>query len=305
MGGEDGPNHGTGMQRVCEPELMDDASQARAYAEADFSVSDAAFTNRILELLSERQRGEAAAHGRRADAVGPAAGSRAGSGAEAAVGASAGSVAGSAAGSLTSHGDAAVITSQDATPLTLRILDLGCGPGNISFRLARACPHATVLGLDGSAPMLAIATERLRAEPALEGRLSFRSGRLPLASAELEALGGGFDLLVSNSLLHHLADPQALWGALAGLAAPGAWLVLRDLRRPDSPAAVAELVERHAASASPQLQHDFEASLRAAFRLEEVGEQLRVGGLSALRLAERDDRYLDVWGALDGADRAP
>ena len=303
MGGEDGPNHGTGMQRVCEPELMDDASQARAYAEADFSVSDAAFTNRILELLSERQRGEAAAHGRRADAVGPAAGSRAGSGAEAAVGASAGSVAGSAAGSLTSNGDAAVITSQDATPLTLRMLDLGCGPGNISFRLARACPHATVLGLDGSEPMLAIAMERLRAEPALEGRLSFRSGRLP--SAELEALGGGFDLLVSNSLLHHLADPQALWGALAGLAAPGAWLVLRDLRRPDSPAAVAELVERHAASASPQLQHDFEASLRAAFRLEEVGEQLRVGGLSALRLAERDDRYLDVWGALDGADRAP
>jgi 2-polyprenyl-3-methyl-5-hydroxy-6-metoxy-1,4-benzoquinol methylase len=291
------------MQRVCEPELMDDASQARAYAEADFSVSDAAFTNRILELLSERQRGEAAAHGRRADAVGPAAGSRAGSGAEAAVGASAGSVAGSAAGSLTSNGDAAVITSQDATPLTLRMLDLGCGPGNISFRLARACPHATVLGLDGSEPMLAIAMERLRAEPALEGRLSFRSGRLP--SAELEALGGGFDLLVSNSLLHHLADPQALWGALAGLAAPGAWLVLRDLRRPDSPAAVAELVERHAASASPQLQHDFEASLRAAFRLEEVGEQLRVGGLSALRLAERDDRYLDVWGALDGADPAP
>jgi 2-polyprenyl-3-methyl-5-hydroxy-6-metoxy-1,4-benzoquinol methylase len=196
-----------------------------------------------------------------------------------------------------------VITSQDATPLTLRILDLGCGPGNISFRLARACPHATVLGLDGSEPMLAIAMERLRAEPALEGRLSFRSGRLP--SAELEALGGGFDLLVSNSLLHHLADPQALWGTLAGLAAPGAWLVLRDLRRPDSPAAVAELVERHAASASPQLQHDFEASLRAAFRLEEVGEQLRVGGLSALRLAERDDRYLDVWGALDGADPAP
>ena len=289
MGGEDGPNHGTGMQRVCEPELMDDASQARAYAEADFSVSDAAFTNRILELLSERQRGEAAAHGRRADAVGPAAGS----------------VAGSGAGSLTSNGDAAVITSQEATPLTLRILDLGCGPGNISFRLARACPHATVLGLDGSEPMLAIAMERLRAEPALEGRLSFRSGRLPLAPAELEALGGGFDLLVSNSLLHHLADPQALWGALAGLAAPGAWLVLRDLRRPDSPAAVAELVERHAASASPQLQHDFEASLRAAFRLEEVGEQLRVGGLSALRLAERDDRYLDVWGALDGADPAP
>lgn len=247
-GGEDGANALATMQRVCEPELMDDASQARAYAEADFSVSDAAFTSRILEVLAEKGRGDLAGAGRRPP---------------------------------------------------LRVLDLGCGPGNISFRLARACPHATVLGLDGAAPMLAIAAERLRAEPALAERLSFRAGRLPLAPAELEALGGGFDLLVSNSLLHHLPDPQVLWEALAQLAAPGAWLVLRDLRRPDNPTAVAELVARHAAAASPQLRHDFEASLWAAFRLQEVGEQVRAAGLNALRLAEREDRYLDVWGPLE------
>lgn len=185
-----------------------------------------------------------------------------------------------------------------------RLVDLGCGPGNISFLLARACPHATVLGLDGSAPMLAIAAERLRAEPSLAGRLSFRAGRLPLSHDELEALGGGFDLLVSNSLLHHLADPQVFWRELGRLAAPGAWLVLRDLRRPASPAAVKELVARHAAAASPQLRHDFEASLHAAFRLEEVRDQLRAAGLEGLRLAEREDRYLDVWGPLQEAELA-
>jgi trans-aconitate 2-methyltransferase len=254
------------MQRVCEPELMDDVIQARAYAEADFCDSDAAFTHRILAVLAERAERELRELGS------PAAG----------------------------HPPGGIASGQPR-----RIVDLGCGPGNISFRLARACPHATVLGLDGSEPMLAIAAERLRAEAALQGRLSFRCGRLPLAPAELEDLGGGFDLLVSNSLLHHLADPQVLWGELARLAAPGAWLVLRDLRRPDSPAAVAELVARHAASASPQLRHDFEASLHAAFRLEEVGEQLRLRGLRGLRLAEREDRYLDVWGALDGAASAP
>ena len=265
-GREDGSNQATAMQRVCEPELMDDVIQARAYAEADFSVSDAAFTHRILAVLAEKAK-------RGAGELGPPAAGH-------------------------PPGDSAADQPQ-------RIVDLGCGPGNISFRLARACPHATVLGLDGSEPMLMIAAERLRAEPALQGRLSFRCGRLPLAPAELEDLGGGFDLLVSNSLLHHLADPQVLWGELARLAAPGAWLVLRDLRRPDSPAAVAELVARHAAAASPQLRNDFEASLRAAFRLEEVGEQLRVRGLRGLRLAEQEDRYLDVWGALDGAAPAP
>jgi 2-polyprenyl-3-methyl-5-hydroxy-6-metoxy-1,4-benzoquinol methylase len=253
------------MQRVCEPELMDDAAQALAYAEADFSVSDAAFSARILALWAEKAERE------RARWRPAAPGDRRGG-------------------------------SADGPPL--RVVDLGCGPGNISFLLARACPHATVLGLDGSAPMLAIAAERLRAEPSLAGRLSFRAGRLPLSHDELEALGGGFDLLVSNSLLHHLADPQVFWRELGRLAAPGAWLVLRDLRRPASPAAVKELVARHAAAASPQLRHDFEASLHAAFRLEEVRDQLRAAGLEGLRLAEREDRYLDVWGPLQRAELA-
>ena len=262
------------MERVCEPELMDGPSQAQAYAEADFSASDDAFSAHALALLAHRQRGPTGAEA--ADA---------GLGADAGFGAGAGLGAGAGCGNRP----------------PLRILDLGCGPGNISFRLARACPHARVLGLDGAAAMLAIARERLQAEPALAERLSFRCARLPLAPTELEALGNGFDLLVSNSLLHHLHDPQALWRPLRQLAAPGAWLVLRDLRRPADAAAVAALLERHAANASAQLRHDFEASLRAAFRLEEVRQQLRVAGLNSLRLAERQDRYLDVWGPLAGA----
>ena len=34
------------------------------------------------------------------------------------------------------------------------VVDLGCGPGNISFRLARRWPQANVLGIDGAAAML-------------------------------------------------------------------------------------------------------------------------------------------------------
>jgi trans-aconitate methyltransferase len=38
-----------------------------------------------------------------------------------------------------------------------RLVDLGCGPGNISFRLAERFPRASVLGLDGAAAMLEVA----------------------------------------------------------------------------------------------------------------------------------------------------
>jgi trans-aconitate methyltransferase len=42
----------------------------------------------------------------------------------------------------------------------MRIADLGCGPGNITFRLAEHCPDASILGIDGAAAMLAIAEQR-------------------------------------------------------------------------------------------------------------------------------------------------
>jgi hypothetical protein len=75
-------------------------------------------------------------------------------------------------------------------------------------------------------------------------------------------------------------------------------VVIHDLRRPSNDAALDELVERYAAEAPPILRRDYSQSLRAAFTLEEVREQLALAGLSELQLAERQDRYLVVWGRL-------
>jgi SAM-dependent methyltransferase len=114
------------------------------------------------------------------------------------------------------------------------------------------------------------------------------------------ALPGGFSAVVSNSLLHHLHDPAVLWGALRQLAAPGACIYVKDLRRPADAAAVEALVQRHAADAPPLLQRDYRASLHAAFTPEEVRGQLRAAGLAgSLQVAPTDDRYLEVWGRLD------
>jgi hypothetical protein len=83
------------------------------------------------------------------------------------------------------------------------------------------------------------------------------------------------------------------------LAAPGALVVVRDLRRPASPAALDGLVQRHAAGAPALLRRDYALSLRAAFRQEEVSEQLRAAGLDGLTVREQDDRYLEVIGQLE------
>jgi 2-polyprenyl-3-methyl-5-hydroxy-6-metoxy-1,4-benzoquinol methylase len=185
-------------------------------------------------------------------------------------------------------------------------VDLGCGPGNISFRLAAALPRARVLGLDGAASMVALAAEHQQRHPGAWPLLCFQQLKLPLIDPA--ALGGPFAAVVSNSLLHHLHDPQVLWQAVGQLAAPGAMIYIKDLRRPASAAAADALTERHAAGAPAVLRRDFRASLAAAFTAAEVEAQLaraaQLWGAAgthgttwpAFRVAEVEDRYLEIHG---------
>jgi 2-polyprenyl-3-methyl-5-hydroxy-6-metoxy-1,4-benzoquinol methylase len=181
----------------------------------------------------------------------------------------------------------------------LRLVDLGCGPGNISLRLAEALPSARVLGIDGARPMLELAEQRRLAQADRWPGLEFRLLRLPSVACAEPPLAASFDGLVSNSLLHHLHDPAVLWSSVRQLAAPGALVVVRDLRRPASQEALDGLVERYAAGAPALLRRDYALSLRAAFRREEVSEQLRAAGLDGLTVREQNDRYLEVIGRLE------
>jgi SAM-dependent methyltransferase len=228
------------LERICEPELMDDPEQARVYAEADFDASDAALVERIIALAAPQGLGS-------------------------------------------------------------KLVDLGCGPGNLSFRLAERCPAAELVGLDGSAAMLALAEQRRQVAAERWPRLSFRCLTLPLAVGDLGGLAGRCTAIVSNSLLHHLHDPAVLWRTLRLLAAPGALVHIHDLRRPPDPAALDALVQCHASDCDPLLRRDYAASLRAAFRPEEVRAQLGQAGLAGLRVEARDDRYLEVHGRLSVA----
>jgi trans-aconitate 2-methyltransferase len=186
-----------------------------------------------------------------------------------------------------------------------RIVDLGCGPGNITFPLAARHPQAAVLGIDGAAAMLAIAEERRFAlasgldgePPGAPGLPSFRCVVLPDAAFEA-GLAGRCSTVVSNSLLHHLHQPQVLWRTLRRLAAPGAAVLIKDLRRPADEGALQALVQRHMVGAPAVLRHDFTASLRAAFTPAEVEDQLCKAGLNALQVHPRDDRYLEIQGRL-------
>jgi len=178
-------------------------------------------------------------------------------------------------------------------PESGRLADLGCGPGDITLRLAHALPGWRLTGFDAGPNMLRHAQRRLDSE-SLAPRVSFRLAYLPDATLTSAA----WDAVVSNSLLHHLPDPQVLWDSVIQLAAPGAAVQIMDLMRPDSEAQAQELVGLYAADAPEVLREDFYNSLLAAYRPNEVSDQLRTAGLDRLEIDKASDRHWIVSGTL-------
>ncbi|MDT8449616.1 MAG: class I SAM-dependent methyltransferase [Wenzhouxiangellaceae bacterium] len=154
------------------------------------------------------------------------------------------------------------------------LVDLGCGPGDICIRLARALPGWRITGVDAGANMLATARERIAARH-LQNRIELVLARLPDPGLTLDPAAS----VVCNSLLHHLPDPAVLWRAIRELAAPGAWVQVMDLARPDSRAAAEALVEQYSGREPDVLKTDFFNSLNAAWRVDEVRAQLDDAGL--------------------------
>jgi ubiquinone/menaquinone biosynthesis C-methylase UbiE len=178
------------------------------------------------------------------------------------------------------------------TEIKGEILDLGCGPGDITFRLAKRFPQSRITGIDGSAVMLKLANERKARETEIGNRVTFIEGLIPEAAIPR----GPYDLIVSNSLLHHLRNPKVHWGTILDYAFPGTKVFVVDLFRPESEEEAARVVNKYSGNEPEILKRDFYNSLLAAFKPAEVEQQLSDVGLTELSVKVVSDRHLVVYG---------
>jgi len=173
-----------------------------------------------------------------------------------------------------------------------RVLDIGCGPGDVMLRLARAKPNVRITAIDGSAAMIGFAREAVRAAD-LQARLSAIQGIIPGLPLEERS----FDAVLSKDLLHHLPEPMVLWNEAKRLGRPGAAVYVMDLIRPDTPQDARNIVESVAPDEHPILKEDFYNSLCAAFTVEEAKAQVRQAGLP-LEVTQVSDRHMVIKGLL-------
>jgi len=170
-------------------------------------------------------------------------------------------------------------------------LDLGTGPGDIPVRLVRARPGWRVVAADASMAMLAFACRAARqagpAAPVYPVLADAKSCPFP---------GHIFDVVFSNSILHHITETGLFWAEVRRVAKPGAWVLLRDLARPRSTDAARAIVREHAGDESELLQEEFYRSLLSAYTPDEVRAQLLRAGLGGCTVEMVSDRHLDIVG---------
>jgi ubiquinone/menaquinone biosynthesis C-methylase UbiE len=211
------------VERILEPELMDDERQSIAYAKADFSASNQLFVDGLIRDFPDHLH---------------------------------------------------------------TVVDIGCGPGDVVIRLARAAPHIHITAIDGSAPMIALARDAVRAA-GLDARITVMQGYVPGVSLEERS----YDAILSKDLLHHLRDPAALWKEISRLGRPGAAVYVMDLVRPPTAQDARRIVDTVSAAEDPILREDFYNSLCAAFTVDELREQVAAAGCD-LEVMPVSDRHM-------------
>lgn len=169
-------------------------------------------------------------------------------------------------------------------PRRALVLDIGCGPCDVTVRFAQANPGYRFHAVDGSAAMLKCA-------PSMP-RIKLIKGYVPAVRLPATA----YDVILSSSLLHHLQEPQVLWQTVQRYSKPGTLVFVVDLRQPATRAAAERIAKKYSVGEPKVLKRDFFNSLLAAFTPVKVRQQLRAAGLNWLRVKTLTDRHLMVSG---------
>jgi len=171
----------------------------------------------------------------------------------------------------------------------LRVLDLGSGNGLIPLMLVDRLPNIDVLGIDLARHMLDVA-ERHRAGSPHGDRLRFEV-------ADVKALpydDASFDVVISNTILHHIPEPRALMREAWRVLRPGGVMLIRDLFRPADEQGVEQIVQEHAGDEPADAQQLLRQSLKAALTPTELRAIVDDLGWANVEVTVDSDRHVSV-----------
>ncbi|WP_293149819.1 MULTISPECIES: methyltransferase domain-containing protein [unclassified Microcoleus] len=171
-------------------------------------------------------------------------------------------------------------------PVFGNVLDAGTGTARIPIALTQLRPEWKLTCIDLSANMLKVAAQNVE-------KAGVRS-QISLELIDAKAMpypDNSFDMVISNSIIHHLPDPLPFLQEVRRVLKPNGAIFLRDLLRPETVEIRDNLVQMYAGDCNSHQKQLFSDSLQAAFTLGEVEEMIRNAGLDGLRIYESSDRH--------------
>jgi len=171
-------------------------------------------------------------------------------------------------------------------PMSGKILDVGTGTARIPIAISQMRPAWELTCIDLSANMLKVGAENV-------SKAGVRS-QIKLELIDAKAMpypDSYFDMVISNSIIHHLPDPLPFLREVKRVLKPNGAIFLRDLLRPMDEEIRHNLVEMYAGDCNSHQKQLFSDSLQAAFTLAEVEMMVETAGLEGLRIYESSDRH--------------
>ncbi len=169
------------------------------------------------------------------------------------------------------------------------MLDLGTGPGHIPLIVAAEIAGASIVAVDLADHMLRIARGKL-AKTNLGDRVRFQRADvkgLPFADH-------AFDVVFSNTILHHIPHPVAMLRQAWRVLKPGGVLLIRDLYRPADVANLDALVALHTTGCDDHQRQMFRDSLCAALTPDELRELAKEAGMTGVNVVIDTDRHMSL-----------
>ncbi len=179
--------------------------------------------------------------------------------------------------------------AQLASQLTVKnalVLDLGTGTARIPIILSNLRPDCQITAIDLAPSMLKIAQKNVD--------LAHKKEQIKLELADSKNLNyqnNSFDLVISNSLVHHIPNPLELFMEIDRVVKPRGQILIRDLFRPQSQAQIKAIVKQENLDYSSRQEQLFADSLHAALTIEEVQDIMNQVGWRKAEIYQSSPRH--------------
>tara|TARA_B100000900_G_scaffold74911_1_gene59788 strand:+ start:2680 stop:3357 length:678 start_codon:yes stop_codon:yes gene_type:complete len=167
-----------------------------------------------------------------------------------------------------------------------KILDIGCGDGEIPIQILKR-KNCDITAVDGSEAMLDEFYKKVN-----NNKITNIKIMNSLIDDEL-LLDSKFDIVMCNSLVHHINDIKSFWRNLIRLTDNNGVILCMDLQRPDDECSLINLLQTYGGN-NLTLKKDFENSLRAAYTIDEIKSQLNEINKISFTIKPVSDRHFFV-----------